>query len=601
MSSFFDRRRLGSCFRSYWRYLALFLVNLAGGALLYLQILELGYREGIGKDVVALAFASVRWLSFAVLDASVLVAVLVLLVSIGWRIVAMVLALAIALFWAANRLYFSYYSDFIGLRRLSDIDDAWLARSHVFRQLLDPTALVLVGLGVVGAVFLWKLPKLSSELFRRVSRPYLAVAILAPLLLPLAFTFERMSKGLGVRETRMVKGAPIAVLTSGFLPVYGDQLLEMTVGEFKQAKPLPPPGPVNPAPSQTPPAEDVVGLSSDSDIVFLQLESVDGKAVDFVFPSGRKLMPFLHGLSNESISFTDFYVHHNAGGSSAAEFASLLSILPSATHNGFKTMRYDIVPSLNQVIAPLGFRSMFFHGNRGDIYLRTPSYRKMRFDRFHDGDSFHGAAKGLFTARDLPFFQQTLELVDSERASFPDSRLFLYIVALQSHGPFENYDPMTRVDLLKEQGFDSYTRFEQDYLCSVAEVDEALRYFFSQQHRLRNPVFFLFSDHNSGVFDPGGGGAERVPFLIHGLPDQADWDTSAPASLLDLAPTVCELLGLAPAPGWIGSSLAQEGRKRVIFSTGEVRERLPGQEPIWRSPDDQRDRVFLDYCNRLQP
>jgi arylsulfatase A-like enzyme len=84
------------------------------------------------------------------------------------------------------------------------------------------------------------------------------------------------------------------------------------------------------------------------------------------------------------------------------------------------------------------------------------------------------------------------------------------------------------------------------------------------------------SDHGEAFFEHGdrehGGRLHdekvRVPLFLFGA-GLAPRDVPFGAHHIDLAPTIAALAGLPPAPGWIGSSLLELDRERVLFCYNE--------------------------------
>jgi phosphoglycerol transferase MdoB-like AlkP superfamily enzyme len=253
--------------------------------------------------------------------------------------------------------------------------------------------------------------------------------------------------------------------------------------------------------------------------------------------------------------------------------------------------------ALNHVLKRAGFESFFFHANRGNFFGRNTAYGRRKFDRFCDARCFEGDAAG-WNSRDRAFFEQSVALLRERRG--PGSRLFGYFVTMQSHGPFRNYDDATAEELATElSGFAGFSRLQRDYMCSMREIDRAVEHFFASIHTagLDDALVVLFADHTSGVMNGVENRIEQVPLLIH-YPGVEPRRLDAVGSLLDVAPTVAQLLGLDPGATWIGDSLYQGDGRVVVFADGTVLRGTPDR--LEQSRASQQQRRFLQYSRYLQ-
>jgi arylsulfatase A-like enzyme len=124
--------------------------------------------------------------------------------------------------------------------------------------------------------------------------------------------------------------------------------------------------------------------------------------------------------------------------------------------------------------------------------------------------------------------------------------------------------PVTEFPALKRDS-PQLRHYEALYDATVTEVDAAVETLLATLERagvLDDSIVVVTADHGEGflehdfLFHTTGLHDEvvRVPLLIH-APGLAGRTIDAPVSLIDLAPTLCELAGLAPPPEMQGSSL----------------------------------------------
>jgi arylsulfatase A-like enzyme len=94
---------------------------------------------------------------------------------------------------------------------------------------------------------------------------------------------------------------------------------------------------------------------------------------------------------------------------------------------------------------------------------------------------------------------------------------------------------------------------------AVGEVVEKLR----SKDRLASAIIVVVGIHGEEFYEHGSAGHDRtlyeeslrVPLLIHAPELLVAGRVIAPVDLLDLAPTLVDLLGIPPADGWQGQSL----------------------------------------------
>jgi arylsulfatase A-like enzyme len=126
--------------------------------------------------------------------------------------------------------------------------------------------------------------------------------------------------------------------------------------------------------------------------------------------------------------------------------------------------------------------------------------------------------------------------------------------------------------------------FERLYDGEVATADDQVRQLFEELERrgfLENALVVVISDHGEEFVEHGGGSHGRtlyeesvhVPFIVVGPGVAAGRRVAENVSLIDLAPTLVDLLGLPPEPRFEGRSLAP------LVRPGPGADRGPGAGP----------------------
>ena len=346
----------------------------------------------------------------------------------------------------------------------------------------------------------------------------------------------------------------------GYLPYYAHQLYHK-LSRSRQAASWP--GKIHPAPH----ALDIAAGNRGKNVIFLQMESLDKKLIDHVV-DGDVVVPFLSGLARDNLFFTYYYAQHAGGGSSDTEISSLISLLPLKNNQGHMTLETGQVVSLCDVLKQEDYVCLGMHANTGAFFNRESGFLKMGFDIFLDQDDYTGDASG-WDSRDADFLAQSVA-----RLERLDQPFLAYLITMQGHGPFQNYDHGSAV-------FSSPSGIVQDYFNTMHDVDAAVAEFFTRLDvtgLYQNTIFFVFGDHESGLEfatlndddlrGPAAAMVDRVPLIIVNAGFDAREVTKA-GSPVDLAPTVLDFLGLSEPEHWLGTSLLQ-GREGTVIINGST-------------------------------
>jgi hypothetical protein len=380
----------------------------------------------------------------------------------------------------------------------------------------------------------------------------------------------------------------------GFLPIITAQL----AGEIgPRAAAVPWPGTIN-----ADNCREREFVDSRPDVLVIQVESLDPWIIGHV-ADGRPVMPFLRGLLDRSLVFSNFFSQHRGGGSADAELASLTGLLPLGSHTGFLTADFARIISLPQILAAASYYTCAMHANAGSYFYRKPAFRRLGFNDFFDRDSYTGEAAG-WRSKDRAFFAQSLAIL--ERAPRP---YFAYMITMQSHGPFDNHAPTARFDASTSGG----SRLFRDYLATMAEVDEAIAFLCGELQRLgtsESTVLMIFGDHQSGVAPATATGSkelppgerDRIPLLLV-APGVSPGISHKVGSPLDLGPTILHLIGAPPVAYSMGTSLLDAGIGRVFLNAeGAVtllRNREPGSPDLVVETDLGPYRAFFDHSESV--
>ena len=160
--------------------------------------------------------------------------------------------------------------------------------------------------------------------------------------------------------------------------------------------------------------------------------------------------------------------------------------------------------------------------------------------------------------------------------------------------------------LVAALGEDSREYLSQLYDAAIWDADRQLARLVEQLRELQlleDTLLIVVSDHGEELFDHGRSGHGftlfeenlRVPLLLRHA-SLAPVRVAAPVGLVDLAPTVVDVLGLAAPESWQGRSLlADEGRAPAVFSEAAhrpLRAIREGQMKLIRNRHTRHESLF---------
>lgn len=363
-------------------------------------------------------------------------------------------------------------------------------------------------------------------------------------------------------------------------------------------------------------------------VVLIVLESVGARWTSLASHGGYETTPQLRAEAAHAMVFDNFYAH--IGRSSNSLSAMLLSVYPKL---GFRDMteEHPDLPgtSLASVFHERGYRTGFV----------TPSQLTWAgWDRFLDERGFDdvrderdlGCAEPISSwgVEDRCMVDDMLTWMDGAA----DRPFFLMTWTQQTHHPYEPSPGvptlgLSRDKVLDDYGFDRYLNVMRETDRQIGRVFEAVR----KAGREQDTVIVVTGDHGQAFgyphessFMQGRAIYEedvRVPLMIWSPRTYRTPVRSATVgSHVDLAPTIAELAGVAPAPEWQGRSLFDAHRSpRAYFYVAEDEFMLGVREDRWKyifnvregshelfdlvaDPDEQKNVAAMhpELCARLR-
>ena len=359
-------------------------------------------------------------------------------------------------------------------------------------------------------------------------------------------------------------------------------------------------------------------LSAEPHLVLLSVDTLRADAVGAYGAEGAKT-PTIDALAAAGMLFEDA---HTTIGKTGPAFASIFTSLYPPTHGARRNaqrMRSDI-PVLAELLGEAGYEAAAFISNwtlRADLVGLNRG-----FD--HYDEEFNQARNaGGVTERDADDIVKATErwlrrrADDEERNGRP---LFLWVHFSDPHSPYlerGGFTPPLPPRKTRTAGWQKRWRYQSE----VNYVDHWLgRLSEAIEERLPGPRFTLFlSDHGESMGEHSywGHGKNvhwpntRIPMILAGPGLPTGLEVQAPVGVVDVLPTVLDLLGIEAPDGLEGQSLAPTGgetqaiqRPRYVIGDrhtalfNKSRRNSPYENPLQISMELDGAKVVHDFSKR---
>lgn len=350
------------------------------------------------------------------------------------------------------------------------------------------------------------------------------------------------------------------------------------------------------SPFLSPPGTDLSSLRGSmrgKNVVLVVLESTGARHLK-AYGAATDPMPNLTALARRSIVVERAYAVYPE--SIKGLFATLCSRYPA-----FDTSPelYADVPCapLPKILNQAGYRTALFHSGRFDYLGMRAMIERRGFELLEDAGAIGGEVDSSFGVDDESTVKRALHWV----ASLKNEPFFLTYLPIAGHHPYEATRPGPF------RGRDDFTR----YLNSLHESDAALGALLDGLRALGlddDTLVIVFGDHGEAFGEHPGNFAHtlfiheenvRVPYLIAAPGAVAPaLRLPQPASVVDTAPTVLDLLGLPGAPLHQGRSLLRPEPRMALYFTDYSIGWLGLTDGCWKflyELDARRSRLY-DIC-----
>jgi glucan phosphoethanolaminetransferase (alkaline phosphatase superfamily) len=312
------------------------------------------------------------------------------------------------------------------------------------------------------------------------------------------------------------------------------------------------------------------GTARGLNVLMIALESTGVRALAS-YGAALDPMPRLTKLAREGLLF------ENAYATFPESIKGLLTVLASKQTGFHLTQeRYATAatPSVATVCARAGYETALFHSGRFMYLGMDDVVRSAGFQVAEDAGAIGGNHNSSFGIDDFSTVDRILRWIDSRTNSSP---FFVHYLPVAGHHPYDS----------PEAGPFGDDTDSNRYLNALYYADRALDRLLSglESRAIRdNTLLVIYGDHGEAFGEhPGNFGHTlflyeenvRVPLIFIAKGKIPAGRMTAVTTLADLAPTICDLLGLESPVQFEGTSALTES-ERIAFFTTDYSMRLYG-------------------------
>lgn len=324
-------------------------------------------------------------------------------------------------------------------------------------------------------------------------------------------------------------------------------------------------------------------------ILVIVIDSLRADRADF-YDTHRDLTPFLNSLAERGDIFWNAYAQSSW---TSPSMASLWTSRYPSQHgvNAFNSMLSDTEPTLAKILKEHGYATGGFSAN---FLLSKAMGFAQGFDRYQVFADPPKPRNMSFKARAERVNREALAWLDTVRgqgaAPQEAAPVFLYLHYMEPHFPYmPTKDPFDRIlaqrpnpleerQIVYDMLFIHRNRWRQTdeatvavlrdlYDAEVLNLDAKLSELFSELKSrgfLDHSIVVITSDHGEAFLEHGSTShgntlyneVIHVPLLLLVSGQSTRMDIRRPVSLVDLGPTLLDLIGVSAPPAFEGGSLA---------------------------------------------
>ncbi len=375
--------------------------------------------------------------------------------------------------------------------------------------------------------------------------------------------------------------------------------------------------------SLTPSSQNAyTGAFEGKNLILICAEAFSGFLID------PKLTPTLYRLSTKGINFNDYY-QQSIAGTTGGEYQLLFGLIPTSGGSSIKEITQNGThTNIGALLNEKGYFGMAFHNSTYTYYDRHETHTKLGYS-----GGYMGVGNGLeelispkWPASDLELMQETLPM-------YIDRQPFnAYYMTVSGHSVYDfGNNAMSRenkdaVDAWCEERNLSYTEPVRAYIAANLELEKAVAYLvetLEEKGIADDTVICIAPDHFPYGLDSDAS-LGNMPYLseLYGysvdtyeerdrsraiiwcgtLEDSEPIIVDAPASSVDILPTLCNLFGVEwDSRLYVGRDVLSDALPLVFFGNYDWKTDLGHYSATKNTftPTDENTVIPKDYVNQI--
>ena len=375
--------------------------------------------------------------------------------------------------------------------------------------------------------------------------------------------------------------------------------------------------------SLTPSSQNAyTGAFEGKNLILICAEAFSGFLID------PELTPTLYRLSTKGINFNDYY-QQSIAGTTGGEYQLLFGLIPTSGGSSIKEITQNGThTNIGALLNEKGYFGMAFHNSTYTYYDRHETHTKLGYS-----GGYMGVGNGLeelispkWPASDLELMQETLPM-------YIDRQPFnAYYMTVSGHSVYDfGNNAMSRenkdaVDVWCEERNLSYTEPVRAYIAANLELEKAVAYLvetLEEKGIADDTVICIAPDHFPYGLDSDAS-LGNMPYLseLYGysvdtyeerdrsraiiwcgtLEDSEPIIVDAPASSVDILPTLCNLFGVEwDSRLYVGRDVLSDALPLVFFGNYDWKTDLGHYSATKNTftPTDENTVIPEDYVNQI--
>ena len=375
--------------------------------------------------------------------------------------------------------------------------------------------------------------------------------------------------------------------------------------------------------SLTPSSQNAyTGAFEGKNLILICAEAFSGFLID------PELTPTLYRLSTKGINFNDYY-QQSIAGTTGGEYQLLFGLIPTSGGSSIKEITQNGThTNIGALLNEKGYFGMAFHNSTYTYYDRHETHTKLGYS-----GGYMGVGNGLeklispkWPASDLELMQETLPM-------YIDRQPFnAYYMTVSGHSVYDfGNNAMSRenkdtVDAWCEERNLSYTEPVRAYIAANLELEKAVAYLvetLEEKGIADDTVICIAPDHFPYGLDSDAS-LGNMPYLseLYGysvdtyeerdrsraiiwcgtLEDSEPIIVDAPASSVDILPTLCNLFGVEwDSRLYVGRDVLSDALPLVFFGNYDWKTDLGHYSATKNTftPADENTVIPEDYVNQI--